>query len=231
MLEIKNISKFYQKKAILDNVSIQVPQGQIAVLLGGSGVGKSTMIRILAGLESSYDGKITFNNSSLHRQDIGMVFQDFNLFNNLTVEQNITVPLEIVHKVEHEKAVARAHELLKKYELLDRKDLYPYNLSGGQKQRVALARSLAKQPKVLCLDEPTSALDPVLTSSIAQNIIELADQNLSIIIATHDTDLIKNLPCTMYLMKNGKIIESGSSEKIFETPRAYPFIDRFISGF
>ena len=160
-----------------------------------------------------------------------MVFQDFNLFNNLTVEQNITVPLEIVHKVEHEKAVARAHELLKKYELLDRKDLYPYNLSGGQKQRVALARSLAKQPKVLCLDEPTSALDPVLTSSIAQNIIELADQNLSIIIATHDTDLIKSLPCTMYLMKQGKIIESGSSEKIFQTPLSYPYIQKFIQGF
>ena len=231
MLEIKNISKFYHKKAVLDNVSFQVPQGQIAILLGGSGVGKSTMIRILAGLESSYDGNITFNNASLRRQDIGMVFQDFNLFNNLTIEQNITVTLEIVHKIDHAKALARAHELLEKYELLDKKDLYPYNLSGGQKQRVALARTLAHQPKVLCLDEPTSALDPVLTASVAQNIQELADQNLSIIIATHDTDLIKNLPCTMYLMKNGKIIESGSSEKIFETPRAYPFIDRFISGF
>lgn len=231
MLEIKNISKFYQKKAILDDVSFQVPQGHIAVLLGGSGVGKSTMIRILAGLESSYNGRLVFNNAPLRRQDIGIVFQDFNLFNNLTIEQNISLPLEIVHNIEHAKAVTRAHELLEKYELLDKKDLYPYNLSGGQKQRVALARTLAQHPKVLCLDEPTSALDPVLTASVARNIIELADQNLSIIIATHDKDLIKSLPCTIYLMKQGKIIESGYSEKIFETPLSYPFIQRFIQGF
>lgn len=231
MLEIKNISKFYHKKAVLDDVSFQVPQGQIAVLLGSSGVGKSTMIRILAGLESAYDGTITFNNTPLNRQDVGMVFQDFNLFNHLTIEQNITFPLEIVHKVEHQKAQSIAHELLQKYELLDKKDVYPHNLSGGQKQRVALARTLAPHPKILCLDEPTSALDPVLAGFVARNIIELAHQNLSIIIATHDKDLIKNLPCTIYLMKQGKIIESGSSEKIFETPLSYPFIQQFIQGF
>lgn len=231
MLEIKNISKFYHKKAVLDQVSFQVHQGQIAVLLGGSGVGKSTMIRILAGLESTYDGSIFFNNAPLRRQDIGMVFQDFNLFNHLTIEQNITVPLEIVHKIPHDKAVSIAHELLEKYELLDKKDVFPYNLSGGQKQRVALARTLAARPKVLCLDEPTSALDPFLTTSVAKSIQELAEQNLSIIIATHDKDLLQNLPCTIYLMKHGKIIESGSSEKIFQTPLSYPYITQFIQGF
>lgn len=231
MLEIKNISKTYHKKAVLDDVSFQVHQGQIAVLLGGSGVGKSTIIRILAGLEYANTGTITFNNGSLRRQDVGMVFQDFNLFNHLTIQQNITFPLEIVHKMEPKQAQAIAHQLLQKYELLDKKDLYPYNLSGGQKQRVALARTLAPHPKIVCLDEPTSALDPVLTGFVAQNIKELAEQNLTVILSTHDKDLLKSLPCTIYLMKHGKIIESGSSEKIFQTPQAYPYINQFISGF
>jgi polar amino acid transport system ATP-binding protein len=230
MLEIKNISKQYKKKLVLDDINFQVPQGHIAVLLGGSGVGKSTMIRILAGLERADEGKISFQGTNLHHLDVGMVFQDFNLFSHLTIEQNITLPLEIVHNIAPDKAKQIAHELLEHYELADKKDVYPYNLSGGQKQRVALARTLAPHPKILCLDEPTSALDPLLTNFVARNILQLAQQNLSIIIATHDKDLIKNLPCTIYLMKHGKIIEFGESEKIFSNQNSYPLIKRFIQG-
>ncbi len=230
MLSLKNIKKHFQNKVVVDDVSFDVQPGEVVVLLGKSGVGKSTILRILTGLESNESGSITLNNLPVPPQSVGMVFQEFNLFPHLTVEENITLPLQQVAG----KSIAQAQDIAKKllatYELTAQTNLYPHRLSGGQKQRVAFARTLAMQPKILCLDEPTSALDPMLTSTVAQEINKLAQQNLIILIATHDTELIKQISCTIYLMKHGKIIETTTSEQLAENPEKYPFIKNFTQG-
>ena len=230
MLSLKNISKHFQNKLVVDDVSFDVQPGEIVVLLGKSGVGKSTILRILTGLESNESGSITFNNQALPAQSVGMVFQEFNLFPHLTVEENITLPLQKVAGKTEVEAQEIAHKLLVTYELTAQAHAYPHKLSGGQKQRVAFARTLAMQPKILCCDEPTSALDPMLTSKVAQEINKLAQQGLIIILATHDTELIKQMACTIYLMKHGKIIETTTSEQLMKNPEKYPFIKNFTQG-
>ena len=230
MLIIKNLSKNYHGKLILDDVSFDVQPGQVIVLLGKSGVGKSTILRILSGLEAKETGTITLDDKPLTTQKVGMVFQDFNLFPHLTVEQNIMLPLQKVAGKSEQEAQKIADRLLAKYELSGQAHLLPKGLSGGQKQRVAFARTLAMQPKIICCDEPTSALDPLLTSKIAQEINSLASQGLMIIIATHDTELIKQIKSTIYLMKSGKIIETATSERFAESPEKFPFIKNFTQG-
>ena len=230
MLSLKNISKHFQNKLVVDDVSFDVQLGEIVVLLGKSGVGKSTILRILTGLESNESGSITFNDQALPAQSVGMVFQEFNLFPHLTVEENITLPLQKVAGKTEIEAKEIAHTLLATYELTAQAHAYPHKLSGGQKQRVAFARTLAMQPKILCCDEPTSALDPMLTSKVAQEINKLAQQGLMIILATHDTELIKQMACTIYLMKHGKIIETTTSEQLIKNPEKYPFIKNFTQG-
>lgn len=230
MLSLKNIVKKFQTKLVVDDVSFDVKPGEIVVLLGKSGVGKSTILRILAGLETKDAGSITFDKHSLSAQSVGMVFQEFNLFPHLTVEENITLPLEKIAGKNREQAKKIAQKLLTTYELSSFADLYPQRLSGGQKQRVAFARTLAMQPKIICCDEPTSALDPMLTSKIAQEINKLAEQGLMIILATHDTEFIKQIPCTIYLMKNGKIIEATTSEQLHHNPENFPLIKNFTQG-
>ncbi len=230
MLSLKNISKHFQNKLVVDDVSFDVQLGEIVVLLGKSGVGKSTILRILTGLESNESGSITFNDQALPAQSVGMVFQEFNLFPHLTVEENITLPLQKVAGKTEIEAKEIAHTLLATYELTAQAHAYPHKVSGGQKQRVAFARTLAMQPKILCCDEPTSALDPMLTSKVAQEINKLAQQGLMIILATHDTELIKQMACTIYLMKHGKIIETTTSEQLIKNPEKYPFIKNFTQG-
>lgn len=230
MLYINSISKKFNKKQILNGVSLQVEPGRIAVLLGGSGVGKSTIIRILAGLEQVDSGAILLGQEPLQPKDVGMVFQDFNLFNHLTIEQNITLPLEIVHQMSKDQAQSVAHELLESYGLADKKDKHPHHLSGGQKQRVALARALAVHPKVLCLDEPTSALDPSLTLSVAKQINDLREKNMCIIISTHDVQLIQSLDCIIYLVHDGRIVEHAESEMFQKNIEQFPSIKKFMYG-
>ena len=159
-----------------------------------------------------------------------MVFQQFNLFDHLTVERNITLALEKVLKKNSAQAQIIAHELLKDYGLFDKKNNYPAQLSGGQKQRLAIARTLAMEPKIICLDEPTSALDPVLTSYIANTIQQLAQKGYITLVASHDTDLIKKLDCTIYLMHNGTIIEKAQSKELEKNPSLFPHITKFIAG-
>ncbi len=230
MLSLKNISKHFQNKLVVDDVSFDVQPGEIVVLLGKSGVGKSTILRILSGLESNEAGSIHLHDQPLAPQSVGMVFQEFNLFPHLTVEENITLPLQKVAGKTEVQAKEIAHTLLATYELSAQANMYPHKLSGGQKQRVAFARTLAMQPKILCCDEPTSALDPILTSKVAQEINKLAQQGLMIILATHDTELIKQMACTIYLMKHGKIIEATTSEELMKNPEKYPFIKNFTQG-
>ncbi len=230
MLSLKNIFKHFQNKLVVDDVSFDVQPGEVVILLGKSGVGKSTILRILTGLESNEAGTIHLNDQPLPAQSVGMVFQEFNLFPHLTVEENITLPLQKVAGKTEAQAREIAHALLATYELTAQANMYPHKLSGGQKQRVAFARTLAMQPKILCCDEPTSALDPMLTSKVAQEINKLAQQGLMIILATHDTELIKQMACTIYLMKHGKIIEATTSEQLMKNPEKYPFIKNFTQG-
>lgn len=236
MLNIKNLTKKIKDKYILNDLSLSVKTGEIAVLLGSSGVGKSTLLRALNNLEMIDSGSVELDGKPLDLKTVnqnhivGIVFQHFNLFEHITVEQNITLALEYVAKKSAQEARIIAHDLLKKYGLADKAKSMISQLSGGQKQRLALARTLALKPTIMCLDEPTSALDPLLTSYVAQTIKELASQGYITIVATHDTSLLEKLPCTIHLMRNGAIIESATSQELNVRPDRYPQIVRFIEG-
>ncbi|MBI2353291.1 amino acid ABC transporter ATP-binding protein [Candidatus Dependentiae bacterium] len=230
MLHVNQITKSFHGKKILNKVTFTVQPGQIVVLLGQSGVGKSTVLRVLNHLELLDSGTIELNNASVDFKKVGMVFQEFNLFSHLTAEENITLPLVKVAKKTIEEAKNIAQVLLQRFGLALQAHLYPVALSGGQKQRIALARALAMNPLVLCLDEPTSALDPQLKSEIAQIIIQLAHQGLMIILTTHDITLLKQLPCTIHLMQDGKIIETATTNDLKNCDNACKNIKNFIEG-
>lgn len=236
MLEIKNISKKFKNRQVLDNISVSVNRGEIAIFLGESGVGKSTLLRVLNNLESLDSGAVYLDGKKLdlnevnHTHTIGMVFQQFNLFQHLTVQQNITLPLMLTANKTQAQADMIAQALLARYGLGDKANMYVSQLSGGQKQRLALARTLALKPVVICLDEPTSALDPLLTNYVAQTIQDLADQNYVVLVATHDVAILEKLNCTIYLMHEGSIIERASWKELNEHPRKFPRIVQFISG-
>lgn len=236
MLVLKHISKSFGSKKILDDISVTVKPGEIAVFLGSSGVGKSTLLRVLNNLEILDQGSVELDGKNIDLSQvnkthtIGMVFQQFNLFDHMTVKQNITLALEQTGLLSKHDASMRADTLLKHYQLSAKADFYPSELSGGQKQRLALARTLALKPRVICMDEPTSALDPLLTNHVAQSILELSQEGYIILIATHDTDLLKRLQCTIYLMDSGLIIESASSISLQNNPEKYLKIAQFVAG-
>ena len=241
MLEIKNLSKKFENKnsgpkIVLDNVSLTVDKGEIALLLGPSGVGKSTLLRILNNLESYDKGSLRLDGHSLeeykrnNKHATGMIFQQFNLFEHMNVEKNITFALEKSAHKSHKEAHEIATQLLNKFGLASKAKLPINKLSGGQKQRLAIARSIALKPLVLCFDEPTSALDPYLKSFVAQNIQELADEKYIVLVATHDVSLIEKLRCKIFLMDEGKIIETSSSAEFLAHPDQYPLIRNFVKG-
>ena len=200
MLKIENISKKYGKSLILNNISFQLKQGEILTILGKSGIGKSTLLKCICGLEKVDAGEIllngqdinTINPKELH-QKIGIVFQDFNLFEHLTVLENLTLGLVKIKKMNLMEAQEKAEKLLKKFDLIEKKYNYPDELSGGQKQRVAIIRTILMSPKVVLLDEPTSSLDKATKEEIISLIKEMSKDGLSIIIVTHEEELIKKL--------------------------------------
>ena len=230
MLSVKHLIKNFHGKKVLDDVSFDLFSGQIVVLLGQSGVGKSTVLRLLNNLETCDGGTIELDHAPINFRKVGMVFQDFNLFNHLTVEENITLPLVKVALKSTGEAQKIARALLSQFGLESKALAYPVALSGGQKQRVALARSLAMNPAVLCLDEPTSALDPQLKSEIAQIINALAQQGYMIVLTTHDTVLLKQLSCTIHLMQDGKIIETATTSELQHDADSFKNIKNFILG-
>ncbi len=232
MLICKNVSKFFNKKPILHNISLALPRGSLSVFIGSSGVGKSTLLRILCSLETYDTGSITIDDKPLRHQDhtIGMVFQHFNLFSNMNVITNITLPLEKILGYAPKTAQLLAMELLHKYDLADKATLCIKKLSGGQKQRLAVARTLALKPDIICFDEPTSALDPSLTMHMISTITDLSSQGFTIIIASHDTLLLEKLPCMLYLLKQGSIIETAQSSELQNNPLQFPLIYNFIKG-
>ncbi len=236
MLSIKSLTKSFGDKKILDSVNLDVRRGEIAVLLGASGVGKSTLLRVLNNLEIADAGEIRLGDelidlSTINQRHLsGMVFQQFNLFEHLTAEQNIRIGLEKGAGFPSREAQEVAQRLLREYGLADKAKSYVSQLSGGQKQRLAIARALALRPQIICLDEPTSALDPLLTNYVAEMIQALARQGYIVLVATHDTTLLERLSCTIYLMSNGKIIESASSREFYAHKENFPQIARFVSG-
>lgn len=236
MLNIKEVTKKFGTKTILNNVSLSVAKGEIAVLLGASGVGKSTLLRILNNLEMVDAGSFELNGKALDltavnkTHTVGFVFQNFNLFDHLSVIENITLALEKALGKNNKEAQAIAISLLEHYGIADKANAYPADLSGGQKQRLALARTLALRPQVVCLDEPTSALDPLLTAYVANIIQDLAKDGYIVLVATHDTSLLERLTCTIYLMKDGKIVETAASKELQKNPAAYPLINNFVAG-
>lgn len=193
MLEVKNLCKEFNNRPILKDISFTLKDGEIMTIVGPSGAGKTTLLRIIAGLETKGSGEILIDGKLYDPGKVGVVFQDFNLFPNLNVLQNITLAPTMVLKESKEEADQNAKKLLDQLQMTGREKQYPYQLSGGQKQRVAIARALAMKPRILCYDEPTSALDPNLRKEVEKMILDLKKSGLTQLIITHDLTFAKNV--------------------------------------
>ena len=227
MLEIKDLKKNFGSKKVLKGLNLTVKDGERIGIIGPSGCGKSTFLRSLNMLEVPTSGEIIYNGDSIDlndnlidlRKKIGMVFQQFNLFNNMTVIQNITLaPVKqgIMSKKESEKEAVR---LLKKIDLYDRKDYYPRELSGGQRQRIAIIRALIMKPDIMLFDEPTSALDPEMIGEVTKLMREIAKEGMTMVVVSHEMSFIKDFCTRVIFMDEGNIIEEGTPEQIFDKPR------------
>ena len=219
ILRVSNITKAFGNNTILRDVSTELAKGEIKVLIGPSGGGKSTLLQCINCLVVPDSGEIEIEGERIDlsrkqdlyklRQQIGMIFQDFNLFDHLTALDNITIALRKVKKMSKQEARQRARQELEQVGLADKESLYPAQLSGGQKQRVAIARALAVDPQILLLDEPTSALDPTLIGEVIAVIKGLAEKGMTMIMATHQISLIYNLADEILFMEDGRIVENG----------------------
>lgn len=193
MLEVKNLCKEFNNRPILKDISFTLKDGEIMTIVGPSGAGKTTLLRIIAGLETKDSGEILIDGKPYDPGKVGVVFQDFNLFPNLNVLQNITLAPTMVLKESKDEAEQNTQKLLDQLQMNGREKQYPYQLSGGQKQRVAIARALAMNPRILCYDEPTSALDPNLRKEVEKMILDLKKSGLTQLIITHDLTFAKNV--------------------------------------
>ncbi len=227
MLSVHKLCKSRTNKSILQSITFEAPKGTIACFLGSSGAGKTTLLRILNGLETYDSGSFLLDERTPSRHDVGMVFQHFNLFEHLSVKQNITLP-QVLKGISKQKAAITADLLLEKYGLFDKAQTSVGRLSGGQKQRLAIARTISTRPQIICLDEPTSALDPVLTSQVADYIQDLAKQNCIVLLTTHDMGLLEHLKCKLYFMKDGTIAEMAESSDFRKSPQNYPFLSKYF---
>ena len=249
LIQVKNLKKHYNKGTIraLDDVSVDVNKGDVMVVIGPSGSGKSTLLRSLNLMEIPTDGEIIFHNIditkksfinkqgkkekvdiNLHRQKMGMVFQHFNLFPHKTILQNMTLSPVKVLKMPKAEAEAKALALLKRVGLEDRAGAYPIQLSGGQKQRVAIVRALMMEPEVMLFDEPTSALDPEMVGEVLAVMKELAHEGMTMVVVTHEMGFAKEVGNRVLFMDEGKILEWGTPEEIFDSPK-HPRLQDFLS--
>ena len=241
LFEIKDLQKKFGSLTVFDGLRETICKGDVVVIIGPSGGGKSTFIRCLNLLEQPTAGKIYFEGEDItgkgfdvnrHRQKVGMVFQQFNLFNNLTVLENITISLTKVKKQSEEESEEKALKLLKRVGLEDKANAYPSQLSGGQKQRIAIVRALAMEPDVLLFDEPTSALDPEMVGEVLQVISDLARDGITMVVVTHEMGFARKVGTRVLFMDGGQIAEQGTPEEIFEYPqnaRTKEFLSKVIN--
>lgn len=238
LLEIKNMKKSFDDLEVIKGISLKVNEGQVIGIIGASGSGKSTLLRCSTLLETIDSGELIYMGQYAVRNDVngkatyapkpelrkfqeyfGLVFQNFNLFPHCSVMQNITDPLITVQKKPKEEAIEIGRGLLNKMELADKEDAYPCQLSGGQQQRVSIARALALNPKILFFDEPTSALDPKLTGEILKVIRDLAAEDMTMVIVTHEMTFARDVADHIIFMDDGVIVEEGTPDQVINNPR------------
>ncbi len=240
IIEMKNIEKYYGEFHALKNVNFNVKQGEVVVVCGPSGSGKSTLIRCINRLEDIDSGTLIVDGEDLYdkktninevRQEVGMVFQHFNLFPHLTIKKNITIAPVKVRKMSKKEADELAMELLERVKIPHQADKYPSELSGGQKQRVAIARTLAMKPKIILFDEPTSALDPEMIGEVLDVMKELAREKYTIVCVTHEMGFAREVGDRIVFMDAGEIVEQNSPEEFFNNPkteRAKKFLSEIL---
>lgn len=228
MLKINNLNKSFNNKKVLKNINLDINKLDVVAIIGPSGCGKSTLLRCINLLEKPDSGNIVFENKNIMddnidlsyiRKDIGMVFQSFNLFNNMNVLNNIIfapLKLKIMNK---ESAIKEAKNLLKRFNLSDKINSYPSELSGGEKQRVAIIRTIMLKPKIILFDEPTSALDPKMVGEVEEVIKSIIDDGITAIIVSHEMNFIKNIATKVVYMRDGEIICTGTPKDIFDNPK------------
>ena len=228
MIRVENLSKNFQGLSVLKDVNVTINKGDVVCVIGPSGSGKSTFLRCLNMLEKPSSGKIIFDgvdladpktNLNLHRQKMGMVFQQFNLFPNMTVLENLTCAPMMLKKVPRAEAEAKAMELLSRVDLADRANTYPNKLSGGQKQRVAIVRALCMDPDVMLFDEPTSALDPEMVGEVLDVMKSLARKGMTMVVVTHEMAFAREVSNRVLFLDGGVIAEEGTPEEIFGNPQ------------
>ena len=228
MIKVEHISKQFKKVKAVDDVSLEVKEGEIVCLIGPSGSGKSTVLRCIHGLEVLDPKKSNYQEL---RNKMGFVFQHFNLFPHMTVLENLTLSLTKVRHMEEEKANEIACNYLTRVGLLDKKDEYPNKLSGGQKQRVAIARSLCTSPEIMLFDEPTSALDPEMVIEVLEVMQQLAKEGMTMIVVTHEMGFAKTVADRVIFLENGKIVEENDAKAFYENPkteRAQDFLKKVM---
>ena len=227
MLSIKNLKKSFDEREVLKEINLEINEGDRVGIIGPSGCGKSTLLRCLNLLEVPDSGEIIFNNNKLDleddlvevRKNIGMVFQSFNLFNNMSVLENIILAPCLNKIMTRDVAIKKADKLLKEVDLYDIRDMYPSKISGGQKQRVAIIRALLMNPKIMLFDEPTSALDPEMIGEVTDMIGRVADLGMTMVIVSHEMNFIKNFCNKVVFIDKGVVVEEGSSDDIFNNPK------------
>ena len=228
MIRVENLSKSFQGLSVLKDVNVTINKGDVVCVIGPSGSGKSTFLRCLNMLEKPTNGKIIFDgvdlaapttNLNLHRQKMGTVFQQFNLFPNMTVLENLTCAPMMLKKVPKAVAEATAMELLSRVDLADRANTYPNKLSGGQKQRVAIVRALCMDPDVMLFDEPTSALDPEMVGEVLDVMKSLAKKGMTMVVVTHEMAFAREVSNRVLFLDDGNIAEDGTPEEVFGNPK------------
>jgi polar amino acid transport system ATP-binding protein len=239
-LDLNDISKSYGGHVVLDGISLSIPEMRTVAVMGPSGGGKSTLLRIISGLEIPDRGTLSFDGETVqfdenyllpYRRRIGVVFQSFNLFPHLTALENISLPLEKVHNYSPDDAAAYALQLLSRFQLAGHAHKTPAQLSGGQKQRVAIARAVAIKPRLLLFDEPTSALDPEMTVEVLDLISELRTEGRPLLIVTHEIGFARKAADQVIFIHEGQVLEHGNAADLFErpvTPELQGFLDKVL---
>ena len=228
IIKVSGLKKSFGELDVLKGIDTEIKKGEVVVVIGPSGSGKSTFLRCLNRLEEPTDGTIEFDgvnitdkkvNINKHREKMGMVFQQFNLFNNLTILKNITLAPVKLGKMKKDEANKKAMELLERVGLAEKADAYPSQLSGGQKQRVAIVRALAMSPEVMLFDEPTSALDPEMVGEVLEVMKELAQSGMTMVVVTHEMGFAKEVASRVIFMDEGIIMEENNPEEFFSNPK------------